>query len=524
VNFPDGFRAQYYLRKLIKAQERISEALSSLKSIWPEVFTEEIVVNVCEQLVLSLDQLILPTVVGEIVEMSDSGNLFGNTPIQRYQSFFLQDKKWTETALAVPEKYPFLFKMMDIIIDSTVRNIETSLFRLKNDYGSLRSSLLPSDVSLSGIRFGISDRHVGGQQAVIFTFELGQQIVYKPVDLTLNMLFADFIDFLDLKTPFDLKTPKVLSKGDYGWVEYIDPDVCKNKDALKRYYQRAGVLLAVADALNYCDGHMENLIAHGEYPVLIDLETLFHVFGKIDPDLGERSILFTGLIEKPPEEAADKGFTAAFQAISVSRYELLYPYAIHDHTDQIAVRYRGFSNVTANNSPIMDGVIYTPAEFVEDFVSGFQYGYSVITNKAFEWLNLNNWWLAVSNAKARQLIRHTLYYELLSRKMQQPSKCVSKQTAFETIYPLLNSDRKHLSELVSYEVNDILNMDVPYFYHFPNSLDLYDGCGHCYGNYFENSAIQEICDQTRNRSESYLSRNIAIIRNVLKASPEPIEI
>ena len=40
-----------------------------------------------------------------------------------------------------------------------------------------------------------------------------------------------------------------------------------------RFYRRQGALLALLYALEATDFHAENLIASGEFPVLIDLET-----------------------------------------------------------------------------------------------------------------------------------------------------------------------------------------------------------------------------------------------------------
>lgn len=285
-----------------------------------------------------------------------------------------------------------------------------------------------------------------------------------------------------------------------------------------------GGVLAVADALNYCDGHMENLIASAGYPVLIDHETFFHVFGATDPELGERSILFTGLIEKPPQNESDKGFTAAFQALSVNRYELLFPYAINDHTDEIEVRYRGFSNMETYNSPVFDNVIQTPLNFIEDFIEGFEFGYNQITDKTEEWTSNKGWWTILKSVKVRQLIRHTLYYELIIRKMQQPEGCINKVSAYQIVYNLLFSENQDLKKVMDYELRDILKLDIPFFYHFPDSLDLYDGNGICYPKYFNSTALEEMREQAKNRSQKYLRRNIEILRNILPASPEPVQL
>lgn len=520
MKFIDGFRAQYYLQKLLLAKKEIESQLSKLQKIWPKIEICSISEDICEQLSRQIDQVILPIIVYEIVL---AGKLPGKTAGMRYQSFFLQNQNWTQRARSIPSRYPFLFQMIEIMIKSSLNNIKNILERIREDYLELKNSILSLDNSpLIGLNFGISDRHVNGQQTAILYFSSRRRLIYKPVDLRSNFLLAKFIDLVGFEKPFDLLVPKILPKEGYGWIEFIYPWPCKNDTEVRGYYKRAGVLLAVADALNYCDGHMENLIASSGYPVLIDTETLFQAFGEVDPDLGERSVLFTGLIEKPPNNETEKGFTAAFQAPSPSRYELLFPYAVNDHTDEIAVHYRGFASLQSSNSPVLKNVIQTPSGFIEDFVNGFSFGYGCISKKVKNWLEEEDWWEGLNKVKVRQLIRHTLYYELLIRKIQQPRGCISAKAAYDIVYDLLYSKSQDLRVVANYEAKEILKLDVPFFYHFPGLPHLYDGNGRCYLNYFNRSAFDEIFDRTKKRSEKYARRNIEIIKNVLPGSPKSI--
>ena len=48
---------------------------------------------------------------------------------------------------------------------------------------------------------------------------------------------------------------------------------CKNESEVEHYYFRMGIHLFLGYALGATDLHGENIIAHGEYPVIIDMET-----------------------------------------------------------------------------------------------------------------------------------------------------------------------------------------------------------------------------------------------------------
>ena len=60
------------------------------------------------------------------------------------------------------------------------------------------------------------------------------------------------------------------------WVEFVNFKECHSADELERFYQRQGGYLGLLYSLEATDFHFENLIAAGEYPILIDLESLFH--------------------------------------------------------------------------------------------------------------------------------------------------------------------------------------------------------------------------------------------------------
>ena len=52
---------------------------------------------------------------------------------------------------------------------------------------------------------------------------------------------------------------------------------CKTEEQLKRYYIRLGEQLFLAYLLGTKDLHYENIVASGEYPMLIDLENLVNI-------------------------------------------------------------------------------------------------------------------------------------------------------------------------------------------------------------------------------------------------------
>ena len=58
-------------------------------------------------------------------------------------------------------------------------------------------------------------------------------------------------------------------------MEMVHPRPCDTEDELRRFYRRQGIYIALLYFLDATDFHHENIMAVGEHPILIDLETLF---------------------------------------------------------------------------------------------------------------------------------------------------------------------------------------------------------------------------------------------------------
>ncbi len=88
-------------------------------------------------------------------------------------------------------------------------------------------------------------------------------------------------------------------------MERVAAAPCASREEVGRFYRRQGSYLALLYALDASDFHCENLIAAGEHPMLVDLESLFQapvggMEGK-QPDLVAahalgRSVLRVGLL------------------------------------------------------------------------------------------------------------------------------------------------------------------------------------------------------------------------------------
>jgi type 2 lantibiotic biosynthesis protein LanM len=464
-------------------------------------------------LIAYADECVVPAFAHEIALAKAAGHLRGTTSGERYTSFFVHKGEWTEHLYKTKARYGNLFGSVHRSLESSIGYLKVFLGRLRADFYKIRQQLLQGDTSsVESISLLSADRHRGGQQPMVICLKSGKQFVYKPVDLTPDLLWGNFIDQLELPEPFDLRYAQVISRPGYGWIEFIEHRSCENSSEVADYYCRAGVLLAVADFLNYSDGHVENLIAAGEYPVLIDCETLFQP--AIDSEsMIKKSILSTYLVQTIPEDNLGR-FGAALQAPSDKRTHLVHPYVVNDRSDEMQIRFRGFSAPNTKNNPMLGESICLPHRYIEFILKGYEYGFDCVTKKAPDILGSSSWEASLAKAKPRFVLRSTVYYAMLIRLIQQP---VHQQAEFDLFMFLKNHLAGHfrgkadLAQFADYEVLDVLNFDVPYFYHTTESTSVFDALGREYSDFFFASA-RECLDHSLTRfSDQYLERNLDIL-------------
>ncbi|WP_162224288.1 type 2 lanthipeptide synthetase LanM [Halorussus salinus] len=212
------------------------------------------------------------------------------------------------------EEYALLARLLVTTVRQWVATVEEFAARLAADRPSLRRRLGEGDLGPVEAVEAAGDRHEDGRAVLAVTFASGVRVAYKPRALDVEAAFYDLLDWLAERTDLPtIERPAVLARDEYGWLEWVRADSCPDRAAVERYYRRAGALLGVLYALRFTDGHLENLVAAGEHPVVVDVETLAHPAFSDDrlphddtPALRE-SVLRTGLlpVDRPDSDLAD---------------------------------------------------------------------------------------------------------------------------------------------------------------------------------------------------------------------------
>ncbi|MGA7217785.1 MAG: type 2 lanthipeptide synthetase LanM family protein [Candidatus Sulfotelmatobacter sp.] len=281
----------------------------------------------------------------------------------------------------------------------------------------------------------LSDPHNGGRTVTALTFLSGKRLVYKPKSLGAEYEFSRLIEWINARSSLlPLRPLAVLDRADHGWVEFVENRPLRNTEDAKRFYRRAGMLLCLTYVLEATDFHYENVIACGEHPVLVDLETLMHHRGRrLDTGEGaqaqviagaslEHSVLRTGLLPRWELTGDDQlafdvsGLgTEGEQTVSaqVPRWE-------HINTDRMCVRLETGKLAPRANAPHLENRPVRLTDHTEELLAGFEEMYGLLIKLRPQLLDRDSPLFSLGTKQVRYVFRPTRTYALMQINLTSP--------------------------------------------------------------------------------------------------------
>ncbi|GIH72102.1 type 2 lanthipeptide synthetase LanM family protein [Sphaerimonospora thailandensis] len=408
------------------------------------------------------------------------GRLSGATPAERFADFVRQMTKGGLDASL--KAYPVLGELLAQAADRAVDSGQELLKRFAADHLGIRESLGCEPGSL--VEFtATGDPHLGGRAVSVLTFDTGVKIVYRPRPVEAHLRFNEVVRWLNGRAPdLGLRTLRVMGGERYGWAEFVQPRPCADVAEVEAFYRRTGGLLALLYTLNAGDIHYENVIACGDQPVLVDVETLFHpvITGTavIDPALLalHDSVQRTAML--PTMLTGDQG-SLDVSALGGDK-DSVYPFSAaawqDAGTDEMRlvrgpVRFAG-----ADNRPRLCGVDADPADYAPSLLAGFREAYEAIVSGREE---LARGLLPrFGQVKVRMLLRPTRVYDELLTESTHPDVMADAAGRDEGFFELLRAmsvdDSARLAAIPA-ERADLRAGDIPYFWASPGSRAIYGG-------------------------------------------------
>jgi type 2 lantibiotic biosynthesis protein LanM len=406
-----------------------------------------------------------------------NGRLNAETSEQRWHQFLelsSQRSFWDNLA----GNYPSLLPRVDAI----VRNRCTATLRFAQRWATDRrrlESLCSSDVGeLHELSFGAGDSHRGGTTVAIVRTEVGR-VVYKPRSLAIDTELGGFVAELgdDDGSALNVRVPKVMDCGDYGWAEFVTHRFATGNEELLSFYRGIGHLLALMRLLSGSDLHAENVIAQGGTPVVVDCETLFTPkiphspsgYGAAVDRAGElisRTVLSIGVL---PGRAIGLGW----RGVDLSALGMLAGQQpmqrqlgiINAGTDEAYVGPIFVEAQVSQNHPSPQPAL---AEYWPEVLRGFD-ELTATLQRLDASGKLQPRLRAFDDCRIRVVLRATEVYAEIGRMLWHPVSLHNAAPARERAFGLLQKMAANVSlapsdpAVINAEIDELLEGDVPYF-------------------------------------------------------------
>ncbi|WP_242342860.1 type 2 lanthipeptide synthetase LanM family protein [Anaeromyxobacter terrae] len=493
---------------------------------------------VVPRLLETLEHALEVVMVLELNVARVQGTLTGETPEARFRGFCERLRERDER-LAIAREYPVLFRSLHAKATSWLECSLELLERLHADWELIRARL-PGGAEaghLSAIRFGAGDTHRRGQTVAILEFSTGFKLVYKPHGQSVDVHFGELLEWLNaagFEAPF--RVLRILDRGGYGWSEFVAHEPCTSREEVERFYRRLGGYLAAFRMVRARDMHFENVIAAGEHPMPVDLETMFHNDAgaalRDDPAIAafQSSVMQVMLLPQPVQGASGEvvdmsGFGASSdQSFPLGRSSSWEGAA----TDEMRVGHgTTVPRMVARNRPKLDGEEVDAAEWAPAFVEGFRRVYGLVEARRDELLAGGGILERFAGDEVRFVARPTATYAMLLRPTHHPDllrNAIDWDHAFDGLW--LDAARQpHLMRLIPAEARDLQRGDVPVFTSRPDSRDLWTSDGERIPDVFDRPAMALVREGLSRLGADDLARQESFIRaaiaSVAKSAPSP---
>lgn len=455
------------------------------------------------------------------------GQLTGATPAERFASFgdLLASPAYLSALLS---EYPELLRALATVSRLRARADAELVTRLARDLPAVAAHFGARHPPgrLSRLDHHGGDSHRGGRCVSIVEFESGLEVVYKPRSLAVEVHYADLAAWLSAHgLPLDLPTPHVLLRRGYGWVQRVRHAACRDGAEVAKYYQRLGAHLALLYALEATDLHLENVIATGSAPMLVDLEALFQPRTPVTPDVGQgtvargallHSVLRVGLLpnahapahgDRPLDRSGVGGAPGQLSPHPLLQYQ-------DAGTDVLRLAPEFVSLATARNQPMLNGARVDAGAFTADLVTGFASAYGCMVANRVSLLAADGPIERFAHDRVRFIARGTATYDDCLMRSVHPGALRSSADRTFVLNRVLGATgaATHLMFLRASERYDLRRGDIPFFSTSPGAVCLADSRGHAQRSPITRAPLDVVRERLRSLDADDCARQIALIR------------
>lgn len=433
----------------------------------------------------------LRVLILDIHNLKKRGQLKGEDSKREYHDYqerFLKNKSHIKFLC---ERYPEMLRLIKLQILYLVHEIWDILYAVEKDKNVLYQNLFEKKnfSTIDAIKCGISDAHNNGQTVAKVYLDNQEVLIYKPRNLQNDKKFFQIYEQFCEKLNLPLQRTFILERDTYSWEEFVSAHECKEKWEIECYYERMGILLFLCYFLDAEDIHGENIIASGEYPIPVDLETIpgYHVYEiretaeTILNETIKNSVLRVGILPSAIWNKDGNGIILnALNQGKARKTPFKVPVICNGESSDICIEYRQGIIKMTNCLPAWKGETVRPDFCTKFLCMGFYKAYLYfLQNKS----SLVQECMQLFQNESRCLFRHTQQYHMFLQSSYYPEflEATEKRRLFLHVL-----DRKErYSCLLQYERDSLLQTNIPVFYLQGSSTAVKDGNEAEYHNFLK---------------------------------------
>jgi type 2 lantibiotic biosynthesis protein LanM len=310
---------------------------------------------------------------------------------------------------------------------------------------------------------GLGDAHAGRSVASL-TFASGLRVVYKPKDLRVAVAYQQLVRGL---AEFGLepapRTRTYVIRETHAWEEHVRATPCTDEAQVRDYHRRVGMHARLVQLLDGSDFTAPNVVACGDQPTLIDLETLLR------PHVAQaRSAALLG--SAAAEQAADSPFSSGLLTLKVPglpgrRAADLSPLASEEQ------RRAPFGSEEAAESfeagaacVVLDGTIVSSTRYFAEVVEGYLTAARALTRSAGQAQPREALLAAFDAVPVRFIYRSTHVYVRLLRESLK-ADALRDAWAYERATARLwrTVQDPPSARVAAAEIEALRDLDIPFF-------------------------------------------------------------
>ena len=416
------------------------------------------------------------------------GNLKGESSNDRYADFVRLCTENSSFRLEFLKKYTVLTRYAEKSLSYWLRSSLEFLNRFNKDFLEISKTFaIDAGDQISALQIG-GDTHHHGRAVTMVSFASGRKITYKPRNLQIDLVFQEYLDWFNReKVDVNFLQLNIINKNDYGWIQFVDYQKTTDEKEYLDFYRNLGALLAVLYSINTVDIHFENLVASGPNPIVIDLETLFHVdldtySFKSATELTQHhvrnSVMGIGILPRP-SLSSTKGEIFDVSGMGASEHQKA-PYKVvgiqNFGRDDVAITHVPGWIPSVHNRPDVGAERPIP---VKSILDGFNTVYDFLLLKKAYLLSDQSPLISFKSCSRRLIARDTKRYGSLQMDAFHPD-LLKDHIDTDWHWDNLWNDCIHrpvVENFQSSEFAQLEDFDIPHFHTEVNGMTVYDPDG-----------------------------------------------